>query len=70
MATAGFPGAFQGGLTTGYLSIGAVQRQVTSAGFPGAFQGGLTTGYQDIGAVQKAVAVAPSGLFQVILIKD
>lgn len=58
MATAGFPGAFPGGYTTGSLSIGAVQKQVTSAGFPGAFPGGYTTGYRNIGAVQKAVTVA------------
>jgi hypothetical protein len=28
----GFPGAFQGGLTTGYMDIGAVQRQEAGAG--------------------------------------
>lgn len=55
--TQAFPGQFQGGYTTGYLSIGAVQKQVTQAGFPGVFQGGYTTGYLNIGAVQKAVAV-------------
>ena len=59
MATAGFPGVFPGGTTTGYLSIGAVQKQVTSAGFPGVFPGGSTTGYRNIGAVQKEVVVAP-----------
>ena len=55
MATAGFPGTFPGELTTGYLSIGAVQKQVISAGFPGTFPGELTIGYKNIGAVQKAV---------------
>lgn len=58
MPTVGFPGAFPGGLTTGNLAIGAVQKQVTSAGFPGTFPGGLTIGYRNIGAVQKAVAAA------------
>lgn len=56
MATEAFPGQFQGAYTTGYLSIGAVQKQVTQAGFPGVFQGAYTTGYLNIGAVQKAVA--------------
>ena len=59
MATAGFPGEFQGGFTTGNLSIGAVQKDITgSAGFPGAFQGGFTTGSLNVGAVQKAEAIA------------
>lgn len=60
MATQGFPGQFQGGFTTGYLSIGAVQKQVTQAGFPGVFQGGFTTGYLNIGAVQKQVSAGTS----------
>jgi hypothetical protein len=61
MATAGFPGAFQGGYTTGNLSIGAAQlSNGSSAAFPGAFQGGYTTGYLNIGAVQKAVVVVSS----------
>lgn len=60
MATQGFPGTFQGGFTIGYLSIGAVQKQVTSAGYPGTFQGGFTIGYKNIGAVQKQVSVATS----------
>ena len=55
MATLAFPGQFQSGYTTGYLSIGAVQKQVTSAGFPGTFQAGFTIGYLNIGAVQKEV---------------
>ena len=55
----GYPGVFPGGLTTGYLTIGAVQKQVASAsGYPGVFPGGLTTGYLTIGAVQKQVASA------------
>lgn len=55
--TLAFPGQFQGGLTTGYLSIGAVQKAGTgNLGFPGVFQAGLTTGYLNIGAVQKAVS--------------
>ena len=58
MATAGFPGTFPGALTIGYLSIGAVQKQVTSVGFPGTFPGGLTIGYKNMGAVQKAIAAA------------
>jgi hypothetical protein len=53
MAQAGFPGAFQAGTTTGYINIGAVQKNVTQAGFPGTFQNGTSTGYLDIGAVQK-----------------
>lgn len=62
MATAGFPGAFPGGLTTGNLAIGAVQKQVTgAAGYPGVFPGGLTTGYLNIGAVQKVVASGATG---------
>jgi len=54
-ASAGFPGTFQGGLTTGYKNIGACQKQKsnTTLGFPGVFQGGLTTCYKGIGAVQK-----------------
>lgn len=67
MATAGFPGSFQAGTTTGYLSIGAVQKQVVSAGFPGAFPGGTTTGYLNIGAVQKAVAVATTLVSKLML---
>lgn len=31
LKAAGFPGAFQGGLSTGYLDVGAVQRQEASA---------------------------------------
>lgn len=59
MATKGFPGTFPGGLTIGYLSIGAVQKNKTGTerGFPGTFPGGLTVGYLNIGAVQKT----PSG---------
>lgn len=54
---AGYPGTFPGGLTTGYIIIGAVQKQVSgAAGYPGVFPGGLTTGYITIGAVQKNVA--------------
>ena len=68
MATAGFPGTFQAGTTIGYLSIGAVQKQVTSAGFPGAFQAGTTTGYLDIGAVQKAVAVVTSSYINKLML--
>ena len=61
MATKGFPGSFQGGLTTGYRMIGAVLnlKNTASKGFPGAFQGGLSTGYRTIGAVQTQY-VAPS----------
>ena len=57
MATKGFPGTFPGGLSTGYLSIGAVQKNKsgTERGFPGIFPGGLTAGYLNIGAVQKEV---------------
>lgn len=52
----GFPGLFRGGLTRGFLTIGAVQKEVTgAAGFPGLFRGGLTRGYLDMGAVQKDV---------------
>ena len=53
MATLGFPGTFQASTTIGYLSIGAVQKRVTSSGFPGTFQSGTTIGYLNIGAVQK-----------------
>jgi len=60
MATLAFPGQFQGGYTTGYLSIGAVQKQVTQAGFPGTFQGSYTIGYLNIGAVQKEVVSGTS----------
>ena len=67
MATLGFPGTFPGALTTGYLSIGAVQKQVTSAGFPGTFPGGLTVGYLNIGAVQKAVSVATTSIRRMML---
>ncbi len=35
----GFPGAFQGGLTTGYLDIGAVQRQEPAGGGSGYSRG-------------------------------
>ena len=59
MTTLGFPGAFRGTNTTGYITIGAVGKQRTSAGFPGAFRGTNTTGYINIGAVQTAVAVTP-----------
>lgn len=54
----GFPGTFQAGLTTGYLAIGAVQKQPASAslGFPGVFPASLTTGYVCVGAVQRDVA--------------
>lgn len=56
----GYPGQFPAGLTTGNLSIGAVQKTVTgSAGYPGVFPAGLTTGSKTIGAVQKAVAEEP-----------
>lgn len=60
MATQGYPGEFPGGLTEGFLNIGAVQKQKVSAtaGYPGLFPGGLTTGYLGIGAVQKAEASA------------
>lgn len=61
MAVAGFPGAL-GTTTTGYRSIGAVQKQVTSVGFPGPF-GTTTTGYRTIGAVQKDVVVASTSKF-------
>lgn len=58
MATFGFPGVFPGGLTTGFLSIGAIQKDNGSSfGFPGAIPGGLTLGYLNIGAVQKEVFV-------------
>lgn len=58
MATFGFPGVFPGGLTTGFLSIGAIQKDNGSSfGFPGAIPGGLTLGYLNIGAVQKEVIV-------------
>ena len=55
-----YPGIFQGGLTTGYLNIGAVKRASsnTAMGFPGAFQGGMTTGYLHIGAVQNDIPAA------------
>ena len=57
----GFPGQFQGGYTTGYLNIGAVQKDKTGTerGFPGSFQGGYTTGYINIGAAQKEVTITP-----------
>lgn len=54
-----FPGVFPGGLTTGYLNAGAVQKQRTSLAFPGVFPAALTTGYLNTGAVQMAI-VAPS----------
>ena len=55
----GFPGIFPGGLTTGYVNIGAVQKNKsgTERGFPGTFPGELTTGYLNIGAVQKQVSI-------------
>jgi hypothetical protein len=53
MTALGYPGVFPGGLTTGYTSIGAVQRQNSSAlGYPGIFPGGFSTGYTNIGAAQ------------------
>ncbi len=55
---AGFPGAFQGALTTGNLIIGAAQNAGSGVGFPGAFQAALTTGQLNIGAVQKTTAVS------------
>lgn len=56
---AGFPGTFPGSNTTGFLVIGAVQKQSSSAaGFPGTFPGGLTVSYLTIGAVQKQAGVA------------
>ncbi len=55
MATAGYPGVFPGGLTTGNLSIGAVQKGTGAKGYPGVFPGGLTTGNLNTGAVQEAV---------------
>lgn len=62
MATKGFPGVFPAGLSTGHLSIGAVQKNKggTARGFPGVFPASLTTGYLNIGAVQKVVAVSGS----------
>ncbi len=62
-ASSGFPGAFPGGFTTGFMNIGAVQKDKsgTELGFPGDFQGGFTTGYLSIGAVQRDVAVAAAG---------
>lgn len=59
----GYPGQFPRGLTTGYLNIGAVQKQSsnTAMGYPGLFPRGLTTGYRHIGAVQNDVAAAPAG---------
>lgn len=65
MATAGYPGVMPGGLSTGNLSIGAVQKQVTgAAAFPGLFPGGLTTGYLNIGALQKSASSAGSAVFR------
>lgn len=51
--SAGYPGVFPAGLTTGYLNIGAVQLYRVSAGYPGVFPGGLSTGQLNIGAVEK-----------------
>lgn len=56
MSSAGYPGSFPGGLTTGFRVIGASQKVVTgTSGYPASFPGGLTTGNYDIGAVQKNV---------------
>lgn len=71
MASQGFPGAFQTGSTTGFLSIGAVQKSVTSAGFPGVFQSGSSTGHLDIGVAQKtssvSITVTPGVLSLILL---
>lgn len=58
--SAGFPGAFPAGLTTGNMNIGAVQKTRTGKASLGAFPAGLTTGYMNIGAVQLAPAT-PGG---------
>ena len=59
MASKGFPGLFPGSFTTGYVNIGAVQKNKsgTERGFPGTFSGELTIGYLNIGAVQKQVSI-------------
>ncbi len=68
MATLAFPGQFQGGFTTGYLSIGAVQKAGSdNLAFPGTFPGELTVGYLNIGAVQKQV-VTPQTREEYIII--
>ena len=58
--TAGYPGAFPAGLTTGFQNIGAVQMGAGTKGYPGVFPAGLTTGKMTIGAVQLAAASAPT----------
>lgn len=56
-----YPGTFPGGLTTGYLVTGAVQKQTTGdKAYPGTFPGGLTTSYMNIGGVKKQVTTPPT----------
>lgn len=57
-ATAGFPGAL-GTETTGYLNIGAVQKQKSSASAAPSFFGTETTNYLGIGAVQRDSGPGP-----------
>lgn len=58
--SSGYPGIFPGSLSTGYVEIGAVQKQRTNAkGYPGTFPGGLSVGYLNIGAVGKELGATP-----------
>ncbi len=66
MSTAGYPGVFPGGLTTGNERIGACGTLSAGLGYPGVFPGALTTAHMTIGAVQIAptvAAVANSNMF-------
>lgn len=54
---AGYPGRLDGSGTTGYLSMGAVQRLCVSAGYPGTFNGSTLISYTNMGAAQKAAPI-------------